>query len=154
MLKRIFRHNEKDQTTNFSPFWSSSNGCFNKVWWKSGNQTEIGNLPARRISNPVKDLWWSLFASTVSGFWPLNTFVRNLHHRCSTGLQFFSLQIFNVNKLYNVVFRSFFLHLAISRVLHSPGFSESRFTLKNICERLFLKGRHWYSTSNKITKFY
>ena len=68
MLKKIFLHREKDQTKNFSPFLckrpfdhqkeflkssqihfkefhlkATSNGSFNKVWWKSRNHTEIRN---------------------------------------------------------------------------------------------------------------
>ena len=68
-LKRIFLHREKDQKKNFSPFLckrpfdhqkeflksnqfhfkgfhfkSTSNGSFNKVWWKSRKHIEIRNL--------------------------------------------------------------------------------------------------------------
>ena len=36
--------------------------------------------------NPVKHLFWSLFAKTVDGYNSLTTFSRTLRHRCLTGL--------------------------------------------------------------------
>ena len=60
--------------------------------------------------------------------------MENLHHRCSTGLQVFSKQNFNVNKRYHglpIFFFFFCIQLFpaffIVQVFQSPGFSKSRF---------------------------
>ena len=121
LLKRIFLQREKDQTKNFSLFLckrpfdhrkvflknsqfhlkgfhlkSTSSNSFNKVWWKNKNHTEIRN-PSEAHLEPSQRSMTELFR--VNAFQPLHTFVENLFFKCSTGLQ-----IFNINKLYYVVF--------------------------------------------------
>ena len=68
-----------------------------KILKDKKTQKDTTKKMQRGIWDPVKYIWWSLFANIVTGFEPLTNFAEWLHHRFETG--FTSALIKEVEKL-------------------------------------------------------
>ena len=68
-----------------------------KILKDKKTQKDTTKKMQRGIWDPVKYIWWSLFANIVTGFEPLTNFAEWLHHRFATG--FTSALIKEIEKL-------------------------------------------------------
>ena len=112
-MKSNFLHCEKDQTKNSSPFWckwpfyhqkkllkaanSTSKGSssnllqmvlLTKVWWKSGNYTEI-RKPSEAYSHPFADVFRNRCSWKFCNIHKKNPVLECLFKKLASGLQLY-----------------------------------------------------------------